>query len=70
MTSLVNNKPMPFKKRQSKEDHYISSCTDCRWGIFSNMERIWTNRGLVHQTCEDKRLADEVKLSEAALHSG
>lgn len=44
------------KRKRGTEDHRISVCTDCRHGIFEGHEYMWTNRGLVHTTCNEEKV--------------
>ncbi len=59
-----------LKPRDMPTDRRLTTCTDCKWGIFPEHKYQWTNRGLVHCSCEKKRLKNEVERIEAALQKG
>lgn len=59
--------PRLKSKKTEHKDLRITTCTDCKYGIFACHKRIWTGRGLVHDYCENQRLANEIKDAEAAL---
>ena len=48
------------KHKHSSADQRVSTCTDCKYGIFTFHEYVWTSRGLVHTKCNDKERQDEV----------
>lgn len=57
------DEPLPTIKKRFVQDNRVSVCTDCRWGIFTHSEYVWTRRGYVHITCEKKRILDEAEHS-------
>jgi hypothetical protein len=54
-------KPSFKTKKDFPTDNRVSVCTDCRVGIFKRHRYIFTNRGYVHQECEDKRILNETE---------
>lgn len=56
----VSGKPSP--KPSKDKDLRVSVCSECRYGIFTFHEFIWTDRGLVHTDCNTKR-NDESEIS-------
>lgn len=67
--NLVDNKPKISKKSDAFKDERISICTDCRYGIYPKRHKyMWTSRGLVHLSCEERRLDSvEIKTTTEAL---
>ncbi len=52
----------------SKADHYVSHCTYCLRGLFSNHYYEWRGGdGLVHYDCDDPRGEDATKRATEAL---
>jgi hypothetical protein len=61
---VVNRKPLSpedrrralvrFKGKDNSKltDKKLTNCTDCEYGIFTTQAYKWTNRGLVHEECE------------------
>lgn len=39
----------------------LSTCTECRYGIFRGQSYVWTKIGLVHGPCREKNSLDETK---------
>ena len=58
-------KPKLGARNGFPQDQRLSTCTDCKYGIFIK-NYIWTGRGLVHVKCEEKRI-HALTLSETAL---
>jgi hypothetical protein len=66
MTSRVvgrlSQRPIKDATVRSTVDHYISHCTYCLRGIFSNHFYEWQGGdGLVHIKCDDPRGTDAIK---------
>lgn len=64
---MKDGKSPGLVKNALDRDQRLTTCTDCKYGIFVNHNKVWTNRGLVHQECEDKRLLNEIKNVTSAL---
>ena len=50
------------KMKDPGSDKYVTTCSDCRWGIFTNHARVWSNRGLIHVDCANPRGEGEIKV--------
>lgn len=55
--SNLETSALTVRRGDKLADQRISVCIDCRWGIFKHHEYIFTSRGYVHKSCEDKRLS-------------
>lgn len=36
-------------------DNRVTTCSECRRGIFQDQERVWSSTGLVHAGCDETK---------------
>lgn len=55
------------RRDSTVQDTRLTTCTDCRYGIFKHHDFVWTRRGLVHTKCAEG--SNETKTTETALYT-